>query len=183
MRRIVSLTASSFVARRVSSLSSRALLVVALLACISSAQADAPLPAPSVVRVTSPNGAFAATSHPKAGTWISRTTTGERVWQIPGWFRALYVSNDGHVATLYGGLDLVSLDAPDSLELITFWTDGKKLRAVTLGEIAPQRSVLERTTSHYAWGHIEGINDRNELIVRRADGQVLRFNMGTGRRK
>jgi len=103
------------------------------------------------------------------------------LWKVPDWFRSMFVSNDGkHLAVGYDGLNLVPLSYVDSMELISFWDQGRKIKSVTLSEIVPDRTVLERTMSHYAWGDIEGVNDKDQLVVRRVDGQIFRFSMATG---
>jgi len=100
---------------------------------------------------------------------------------MSGWHRWLFVSNDGqHVATGYEGLNLIPLDYSPDMVLITFWEQGKKLRSVSLKDVVPNKAVLERTVSHYHWGTIDGVNERNQLVVTRADGVKVRFEMSTG---
>ena len=161
-----------------------ATLAVALVALVESAFADSPLPPPTRHRLLSPNGQFAVVSDPVAGRTRVELASGEQLWQLPGWFRSVYVSNDGeHLAVGYEGLNLVPLDSDDSLEMISFWNRGNKVKSVALREIVPDRSILKRTASHYAWGSIRGVNEHDQLIVTRIDGQVLRFNMSTGTRE
>lgn len=158
--------------------------VLLLISAPVAANADAPVGPRTVQRASSPNGAFTVVSDPQAGTYVVKNPSGERLWAMPGWFASPHVSNNGlHVATVYEGLNLVPLDAPPTLEIITFWTKGKKVRAVTLGDIVPKRSILKRTTSHYAWGSVDGVNDRDELVVTRVDGQALRFDLASGVRR
>jgi hypothetical protein len=143
--------------------------------------ADAPLPPPTLHRVSSPNGQFAVVSDPGVGTRIVESASGTQLWAIPGWFRSLRISDDGqHLAIGYSGLNLLPLDADDSLEMISFWDRGRKVKSVPLRAIVPDRSILRRTVSHYAWGNIGGINPNNQLIVTRVDGRVFRFNMING---
>ena len=155
--------------------------LVCLFAYMASAQADAPLPPPAVHRVTSLNGQFMAISDPATGTSVVKTSSGERLWSLPGWFRSIYISDSGrHLAIEYGGLNLVPLDSTNSLEILSFWDSGKKVRSVSLGEIVPDRSILKRTVSHYAWRTSIGVNHRDELVVSRIDGREFRFDMATG---
>ena len=156
-------------------------IVIALCMCFGSALADAPLPPPDVYRELSPSGKFAVVSDPNSGTTIIESASGKQLWEVPGWHRSLFLSDDGeHLAIGYGGLNLLPLDAPDSLEMISFWSWGRKIRSVPLRAIVPDRSILQRTVSHYAWGNIGGIDNENRLIVKRIDGKVFRFNMSTG---
>jgi len=159
----------------------QALLWVSVM-LVRSAMGDSPLPAPTMTEVASPNGRFAAISDPKSTTTrVIEVATGRVLWKVPDWFRSMFVSNDGkHLAVGYDGLNLVPLSYVDSMELISFWDQGRKIKSVTLSEIVPDRTVLERTMSHYAWGDIEGVNDKDQLVVRRVDGQIFRFSMATG---
>ena len=100
---------------------------------------------------------------------------------MSGWFRWLFVSNDGiHVVTGYDGMNLIPTDYTDDLVLFTFWGKGRRIRSVTLKEVVPRKSILTRTVSHYHWGSIEGINDKGLLVVVRADGKKLYFDVKTG---
>jgi len=156
-------------------------ITAALCVFMGSVLADAPLPPPALQRVLSPNGKFAAVSDPAAGTRVVEAASGKPMWGIPGWFRSLYISDDGeHLAIGYGGLNLLPLDAEDSVEMIGFWNHGRKVKSVSLGALVPDRSILRRTTSHYAWGSIGGINPANQLVVTRIDGRVFRFSMNNG---
>ena len=156
-------------------------IIVALCAYMGSALADAPLPPPATYREHSPSGKFAAISDASAGTTVVESASGRELWQVPGWHRSIFLSDDGeHLAIGYDGFDLLPLDAPDSLEMISFWSRGRKIKSVPLQAIVPDRSLLRRTVSHYAWGNIGGIDHNNRLIVTRIDGKVFRFNMSTG---
>jgi hypothetical protein len=156
-------------------------ITAAICIFIGSVLADSPMPPPALHRVLSLNGQFAAISDPGTGTKVVELATGRELWNIPGWYRWLYISDDGeHLAIGYGGLNLLSLEADDSVEMIGFWNHGRKVKSVPLRAIVPDRSILQRTVSHYAWGNIGGINPRNQLIVTRIDGRVFRFNMNTG---
>jgi hypothetical protein len=156
-------------------------IVTALCMCFGSALADSPLPPPAAFREISPSGKFAVVSDPSSGTKVIDAASGKQLWQVPGWHRSLFLSDDGeHLAIGYGGLNLVPIDASDSLEMISFWSRGRKIRSVPLRAIVPNRSILQRTVSHYAWGNIAGIDHENRLVVKRVDGEVFRFNMSTG---
>jgi|SRR6267378_8314886 len=145
------------------------------------ARADEPLPAPQRHQVASPNGRMLAVSDPTMGTKIIEAGSGKELWSMPGWYRWLFVSNDGrHVATGYNGMNLIPQNFSPELVLITFWQDGQKMREVPVRDLAPNKSTLTRTVSHYHWGSIEGVSNNDELLVTRADGRKFRFNMATG---
>jgi hypothetical protein len=152
-----------------------------LLANTGVAQADEPLPPPAVHRASSPNGKFEVVSDPSSGTKLIESGTGKRLCGLPGWFRSIYVATDGeHFATGYSGLNLVPLNAGDSLELIGFWRRCRKFESVPLRAV-PERSILRRTVSHYAWGNITGVDASGRLVVTRIDGRTFRFNMASGK--
>jgi len=156
-------------------------LAIVLLS-IGSALADSPLPRPAIHRASSPNGKFTVISDPSAGTRLLESDSGKQLCELPGWFRSIYVSNDGeHFATGYSGLNLLPLNTDDSLELITFWRRCRKVESVPLRAIVPERSILQRTVSHYAWGNITGVDETGHLVVTRIDGRIFRFDMVSGK--
>lgn len=109
-----------------------------------STSADSPPASPAKVTKTSPNGLFTAISDPESSiTKMQNTKTKKVLWQIPGWHRWLFVANDGkHAVTGYGGMNLIPQNYDKHMVLISFWRDGKKIRDVTLEEIAPKKSML-----------------------------------------
>ena len=150
----------------------------------SPAQADEPLSPPQRHQVSSPNGRILAISDPGKGTKIVEAATGKELWSLLSWHRWLFVSNDGrHLATGYNGMNLIPHDFKPDLVLITFWQEGQKVREVSIQDIAPTRSTLKRTVSHYHWGRIEGPNNKDELVVTRADGRKFRFGIATGEQR
>lgn len=157
-----------------------ALLALTIVAAVA-VRADEPLPPPSTHEAVSQNSAFIAISSPTNGTRVLNNATKQELWSTAGWFRWLFVSNDGnHVVTGYDGMNLIPLNFTDDLVLLTFWKKGKEMRKVTLKEIVPSKSILTRTVSHYHWGTIDGINDRGSLVVKRSDGKTLLFDVTTG---
>jgi hypothetical protein len=110
--------------------------------------------------------------------------TGRERWRIPGWYRLLFVSNDGaKLVTVYDGLNLLPLDHTPELVLLTFWREGREIAKVTVKDIAPSRSSLRRTISHYHWGDILGLDDSGELRIRTAGGSEVRYDLEGGRTK
>lgn len=146
-------------------------------------KADEPLPPPSKVTFTSPNGQIRAVSDPKTGTRVEDVKEHKQLWRLPDWHRKLYVADDGkHLITEYDGLELIPTDFSDDLVLFTFWAEGKKVRDVTVKEFAPRRTILEKTASHYSWGRIEGFDSHARLKVERANGKTFLFDVATGKR-
>jgi hypothetical protein len=99
---------------------------------------------------------------------------------MPGWFRWLFVSNDGAcVATGYDGLNLIPQNYSDDLVLVTFWQRGNRVGEVHVKDVYSDRAKPIRTVSHYHWGTIKGFSDERTLAVQRADGKVLEFACGS----
>jgi hypothetical protein len=80
-------------------------------------------------------------------------------------------------------LNLIPLDYPKDLVLITFWNDGHKIREIRIGEIFPDERLLKRTASHYDWGYITGIAHDGFLHVKRSDGLEIYYDVKTGNRR
>jgi hypothetical protein len=153
----------------------------AVAAAIAVARGDTPLPPPSKVTATSPNGHIRAISVPNAGTHVEDITEHKVLWRLPDWYRAMFVANDGkHLVTEYDGLNLIPTGFTDDLVLLTFWREGRKMREVTVRDLFPNHSILIRTVSHYAWGHIDGIDAQGRLRVQRIDGETFLFDVTTG---
>jgi hypothetical protein len=97
------------------------------------AAADQPLPPPSTHEVSSSNKAIVVVSSPDQGTRVLDRTTRKELWSMPGWYRWLFVSNDGrYVVTGYDGMNLIPVDCADDLVLFTLWHRGKAIRKITL---------------------------------------------------
>jgi hypothetical protein len=156
-------------------------IIIVLCAYLGGARADAPLRSPATYREPSPSGKFIAAADPSAGISIVESASGRELWHMRDWHPSIFLSDDGeHLAIGYDGFNLVPLDAANSLEMISFWSRGRKIRSVSLQALVPDRSILQHTVSHYAWGSIGGIDPENRLVVTRVDGKVFRFNMSTG---
>lgn len=146
------------------------------------AHADSPLDPPAKVIATSPDGFIIATSYPVSLVTKIENKEKKALWQIPGWHRWLFIANDGkHAVIGYDGMNLIPQDYNNHMVLISFWREGKKIRDVTLEEVVPKKAMLKKTTSHYHWGSIEGIDRKGRLVIKRADEKVLLYNLETGR--
>ena len=115
------------------------------------------------------------------GTSVIDVDAVKVLWKIPEGSRLVFISADGHHLALgYSGLNLIELDADNSLELIGFWEDGRKIASVPLSQIVPDRSILRRTVSHYEWGQFQDVIG-NKIIIKRVDGKLFSFDLTTGR--
>jgi hypothetical protein len=155
---------------------------VAVATTVAVARGDTPLPPPSKVTATSPNGHICAVSDPKAGTNVEDVTQHKLLWRLPDWHRAMFVANDGkHLVTEYHGLNLIPIDFTDDLVLLTFWREGTKIREVTVKDLFPDHSILLRTASHYLWRHTIEMDAQDRLKVQRVDGRIFFFDVATGK--
>lgn len=151
-------------------------LIVLLAIAPVAALGDAPLPPPSSQETESENKEITVVSSPSDGTHILESSSRRELWSMPGWFRWLFVSDDGAcVATGYGGLNLIPQDYSEDLVLVTFWQRGDRVGEVHVRDVYSDGAEPIRTVSHYHWGTIKGFSDDGTLVVQRADGKVLEF--------
>ena len=156
-----------------------AVLAFSLLLSLQ-AGADEPLPQPERYEVKSARGHFMAVSVPGGDTKILEAESRRELWLIPGWHRSIFVADDGrHAVTGPDGLNLLPLDFDENAPLFSFWQAGVAVKSINAKQFLP-KSALQRTVSHYHWGTVEGIDTKNRLVIRRADGKVFRFNVATG---
>ena len=128
------------------------LAVLALLGSTLPSLADAPLPPPSVVEVSSPDGSFRAVADPKKEqVVVFRHSDTAPIWSLPGWHRWFFLANDGdHLILGPDGLNLLPLQVDGSQPLIVFMRRTEKVRVVTVGEIFPGLRGLQQTAAHFA---------------------------------
>jgi len=157
-------------------------VVVALSIAFCAAKADTPLPLPAEVSVMSRSGRIRAISDPKTGTQVEDIKRHKVLWSLPDWHRSLFVADDGkHLVAQNNGLNLIPADFTDDLVLLTFWSEGKKLRDVTVRDFVPEQNMLGHTaSSHYYWGTVHGIDAQGRLKVERVDGKIFFFDVSTG---
>lgn len=152
---------------------------------VQMARADAPLPPPMKHELCSSSGRFCAVSDPATmeTTIYSLAPDGSRQehWVMPGWFRVLYVADDGeHVVTGYNGVNLLPIDYDPEEVLVSFYDRGRLLRSLTLRALVPDLSKLQRTISHVYWGHYLGFDADGYFVVELVDGRTMRFDVTTG---
>jgi len=150
-------------------------------AILGKVQADEPLPVAEKTVFNSNNKRFQLISDPASGSQVIDQKK-KVLWTLPFWFRLAFVSDDGeYVVTVYDGLNLIPQDYSDDLVMLSFWQHGKLLRKVSLKEIIPGKHLLEKTVSHYLWGHAQGINEENKFVLQRTDRKLLYFDIRTGK--
>ena len=130
---------------------------LALLLCVPLAEADSPLPPPALVTRCSPNREHCATADPKADSIVVYRMRGaeraDTLWSVKGWRRVFELADGGQdLIVCLGGMNLLPVDYSPDQEMLTFFHGGNIVRRVTLRELVPDLSRLQRTVSHYEWG-------------------------------
>lgn len=145
--------------------------------------ADSPLPPPETLTVCSASRNTCAISDPATSTTrVSSPKSRVAPWTIPGWHRWLFVSDDEtSVVVGYDGMNLVPVDVTLEEPVFFFYSSGKLVRVVTLGDLYKRKSQLVRTVSHLAWAQSARINGHNQLVVELMDGRKMAFAASTGK--
>jgi hypothetical protein len=146
--------------------------------------ADAPLRAPSPVTVCSNSKIFCLLTDPKTGTHAYRVRPdGSRqyLWSMPGWYRVIFLADDGrHAVTGYDGA-LLPLDYSPTESLLTFWRDGSRIRTIPVSGLVKDLSKLQRTSSHYRWGSYVGFDAAGNFAVSTVEREKVLFDVTTGK--
>ncbi|HEV2840069.1 MAG TPA: hypothetical protein VGW39_01985 [Chthoniobacterales bacterium] len=93
--------------------------------------------------------------------------------------RTMLLDNDGQSVVL-AYINYIWNDYSPDVVMVHFINRGRVVRQVTLGELLPDLSKLERTTSHFSWGRFNGINDHGQFIALPVDYRALYFDVATG---
>ncbi len=145
--------------------------------------ADAPPEAPADKTIRSLNGKFQAfLDAGRKQTTVFEVRKGAppvRLWSMPGWFRVAALSDDGdHLVVGFDGNNLLPLDYRKDEAMLRFYERGKLLRTVRLSELIQDYSKLQRTVSHYAWGHYIGFDRNNRFLLDTVEGRRFTFDAG-----
>jgi hypothetical protein len=142
---------------------------LSFLGAAQRASADTPLGPPSRFTQCSANGIFCVEMVPDSdGTVFRKDSTGRRtnLWVIPGWHRAVYVSDNGHhLVKCYGGLNLVPIRFDPTMPLVEIWRDGVRKHQLSLRTVVGDPSKMVRTVSHYAWGSCQGFESETRFVL------------------
>ena len=162
----------------------RPLLAAALLASVSAAFADAPLPPPSRLIQWTPNRRYVAVADPQGdAVTVYRAQGAERLelWSIPGWQRSFFLADDGvHLVVCPSGLNLLPVEYRRSWNLLRFYERTRVVREWSLDQLIPDLTKSRRTASHYEWGHCAGFDSSGSFLVKTVDRGTLRFKPATG---
>jgi len=100
----------------------------------------------------------------------------ETLWTLPG-YRSFYALADDcrTLVVIFDGANLLDLDdCKASTVVFTFYENAREVRQITLGELYPDLTVLERTVSHFNWYRSTGWTSRG-WTVESVDGRTLTF--------
>jgi hypothetical protein len=169
----------------------QASLMAFLLFAPLPAAADEPLAKPWPKTVCSANSSYCAVMDPASWTTEVRIgEAGEVLWSMAGWFRLAALSDDGQTLVAgydgqtlvagYDGMNLLPLDYSPDLVILTFYRRGAPVAEVTLDDVIDDFAALERTVSHYLWGHYLGFDQRGRYLIETVDGRNTAFDPTTG---
>jgi hypothetical protein len=127
------------------------------------------LPPPSASTECSPNGKVCIDLNPTSdGRVYRKGADGQKIdlWVMPGWHRAVFVSDDGrHLVKCYGGLNLVPIRYDPEMSLVEVWRQGALVHRLSLRAVVGNLSAMPRTVSHYAWGSCLRFETETRFIV------------------
>lgn len=139
------------------------------LGATQGASADTPLGPPGRFTQCSANGIFCVEMIPDSDGTIFRKDSDGRwtnLWVIPGWHRAVFVSDNGHhLVKCYGGLNLVPIRFDPAMTLVEIWRDGVRKHQLSLRAVVGDPSKMIRTVSHYAWGRCGGFESETRFVL------------------
>jgi hypothetical protein len=159
-------------------------LACAALCASPLALADEPLEPPQSRRIVAPSGrCWVYTDAVRRSTtaYVNDKGKARALWAISGWYRVAALASDcEHFVTGYDGVNLLPENFSRDTALLSFYRNGVLIRSVTLAELVKDMSKLERTVSHWSWGHYVGLEGGTRYRVVTVDrGQIL-FDMKTG---
>ncbi len=153
-------------------------------------KADEPLPPPADYSISSQNNKFEAFFDVKNDFTfvykiekVKRKVTKTKLWEMPGWYRNAFLSNDGENSiAVYDGANLLELDYKVNQVMISFYQQGKLLNEIRLNQLIknPVPENLERTVSHYKWVSTHGLNNKQIFEVNTAAKKRFLFDIKTG---
>jgi hypothetical protein len=149
------------------------------IGCNAALRADAPPSPPRDREVRSPSGQCVARAEVAAQRIVGfRLVNGRRetLWTLPEYRQSYAVADDCRIlVVIYAGANELNLDDRYGSTLVfTFYENANEVRKITLGEIYPDLSVLNRTTSHWTWYESVGWVGK-DWIMQTVDGRTLTF--------
>lgn len=166
------------------------LAFVNLIVFTCAARADEPLPPPADYSINSANGKYTATFQVKENRTTvyavdksSRKKVKTKLWEMEGWFRNTYLSNDGaNLIVFYDGANLLETDYKPDEVMISFYDKGNLLNEIRLNQLVkdPSPAALVKTVSHYRWVDTYGMNEKQIFEVNTIEKKRFEFDIKTG---
>lgn len=160
------------------------LLVCASLCGSTVVWADQPLELPQSRSIHAPGGnCWVYTDAAKKSTTAYKSSKGKtkKLWAIDGWYRVAVLAADcEHFVTGYDGVNLLPENFARDTVMLSFYRKGFLIRRVTLTELVKDMSKLEKTASHWTWGHYIGLEQGTRYRVTTVDRGDIVFDMKTG---
>lgn len=147
-------------------------------------RADQPLEVPQNRKIEAPSGNCwtyedAANKTTTAYKRINGKNT--KLWAINGWYRVAAIASDcEHFVTGYEGVNLLPEDYSPDMVMLSFYSKGSLIRQVPLKELVKDLSKLEKTVSHWSWGHYIGLERGSYYRVKTVDRGEVVYDMKTG---
>lgn len=147
---------------------------------------DQPLPPPATHKIYSQNPKIFAISDVSKNlttVYSKNKKGGSKLWEIPGWYRVVYLSSDGECLVVgYDGMNLIPQNYEKSEVMLRFFCQGKLIRSVALGELIKDWSKLQRTVSHFHWMRHQGIDQNGNFMLETIERKFW-FDVKTGKEK
>ena len=151
------------------------MVAITLLMSIFYSIADEPLSSPSTYTFFSENGKIEIISDSNTNKTIAFTNENQKtskLWEIPGWHRSIFISNDGKYCIIgYEGQNLLPLNYDGNEIVFSIYLNGIVTKKVYFNEIIKNRKKLQRTSSHYYWGYIEKF-ENNIIFLNTVEGFI-----------
>jgi len=162
------------------------ILFIILLCITSVSHADEPLPDPKTYQVWSENKKYFAEINLEDDLTtvfrIGKNEERKELWQMYGWFRWAYLSNDGmYIGIPFWGESLIPRDYRKEQVVFRLVKEGKLIRVIRLNELIENFNNLIETASHYYWGNYRGFNNNNEFIIETVEKNHFTLNPNTGK--
>jgi hypothetical protein len=115
-------------------------------------------------------------------TWkLFQQSTGQVLYSVTGFFdsKTVYVANDGRSLAVVD--DWSEADAVDTLEVVSFYQLGEKIKAYRLSDLLCSSFNISGSASHFDWlAHLSYHAERRELVLKTYELNTLTFDAASG---
>lgn len=148
--------------------------------------ADSPPPDPTRTEFCSKNGKFCVTTDPgpvcekfcdrrypgpKTTFAYPKGQPKSKLWEMPRFVQTAFLSDDGEYLVIGYPYESLILDYKPTDSLVSFYRRGTLIKAWTVQEIIKDLNKLERTMSHWWWGHFLGFTAPHEFSLETIEGK------------